>query len=98
MPLKMNFDQVDAVSGQLKVLANPDRLKILCVLMEHSLNVQEIEERTQIHQPTLSQQLTILRNANLVSTERIGKYIYYRCVDEKVLKLIQTLHALYCAE
>lgn len=96
MSLAINFSQVEFVSLQLKVLSNPDRLKILCVLLNGALNVQEIEELAAIQQPTLSQQLTALRTANMVSTTRQGKYIYYQCTDPKIHALIEHLHELYC--
>ncbi len=47
----------DSVVGTLKSLANTDRLLILCHLAHEELNVSQIEEKTQITQPTLSQQL-----------------------------------------
>ena len=95
---KIDFSKVDMVSGCLKVLSNPDRLKILCVLVDGEMNVQQIEDCTDIHQPTLSQQLTVLRNNNIVSTRREGKQIFYQVADQKVLQLMQTLYQLYCQE
>lgn len=94
---RIDFSQVDLVSDCLKVLSNPDRLKILCVLVDGELNVQQIEDCTDIHQPTLSQQLTVLRKNNMVSTRREGKQIFYQVFDPKVLALMQTLYQLYCA-
>ena len=93
---RIDFSQVDLVSDCLKVLSNPDRLKILCVLVEGELNVQQIELRTDIHQPTLSQQLTVLRKADMVRTRREGKLIFYQVSDPKVLAIMQTLYQLYC--
>ena len=93
---RIDFSQVDLVSDCLKVLSNPDRLKILCVLVEGELNVQQIEIRTNIYQPTLSQQLTVLRNNQIVSTRREGKQIFYQLSDMRVLKIMQTLYDLYC--
>lgn len=94
--IDMNFAQIDQVTACLKVMSNPDRLKILCVLVDGELNVQEIEEKTQIFQPTLSQQLTVLRKQNIVSTRRAGKQIYYEVSDAKVLAIMQKLYQLYC--
>lgn len=94
--LKIEFSQVDQVSNYLKVLSNPDRLKILCVLVNTELNVQQIEDCTDIHQPSLSQQLTVLRNHKIVVTRREGKQIFYQLADEKVLAIMQTLYQLYC--
>ncbi len=93
---RIDFSQVDLVSDCLKVLSNPDRLKILCVLVEGELNVQQIELRTDIQQPTLSQQLTVLRKADMVRTRREGKLIFYQVSDPKVLAIMQTLYQLYC--
>lgn len=95
--MTMDFSQVDQVSDRLKVLSNPDRLKILCVLVDGELNVQEIEIKTAINQPTLSQQLTVLRKAEMVSTRREGKQIFYQVADPKVLVIMQTLYNLYCS-
>ncbi|ATO18391.1 transcriptional regulator [Acinetobacter sp. LoGeW2-3] len=92
----MDFSKVDQVSNLLKVLANPDRLKILCVLVDTELNVQQIADCSDIQQPTLSQQLTVLRKYKLVHTRREGKQIYYQLSDPKILKIMQTLYQLYC--
>lgn len=92
----ISFDKVDIVTECLKKLANPDRLKILCVLAKNELNVQQIEMLTQIQQPTLSQQLTVLRKANIVKTRRDGKQIFYQIADQNILVIMQTLYQLYC--
>lgn len=97
LKMRIDFSQVDLVSNCLKVLSNPDRLKILCVLVEGELNVQQIEIRTNIYQPTLSQQLTVLRNNKIVSTRREGKQIFYQLSDMRVLKIMQTLYEVYCS-
>ncbi|MDQ8936335.1 ArsR/SmtB family transcription factor [Acinetobacter rudis] len=92
----IDFSQVDYVAQQLKVLSNPDRLKILCVLKDGEIHVQQIETLTNIQQPTLSQQLTLLRRAKLVTTRRDGKQIFYSIAEPKVLLLMQQLYQLYC--
>lgn len=82
--------------SMLKVLANEDRLMILCQLIEGKKNVGELEQLLGIRQPTLSQQLTILRDEKLVSTERQGKYIYYSIVSVEAVQIMNTLFSLYC--
>jgi len=93
---RIDLSQAHVVSERLKVLSNSDRLKILCVLVDSEMNVQQIELQTDIHQPTLSQQLTVLRKAEMVSTRREGKQIFYQLSDPKLLTLMQTLYQLYC--
>lgn len=96
----LNIQQMRASAGKatevLRLLGNPDRLLLLCLLSQEELCVGEIETRLDIRQPTLSQQLGVLRRENLVATRREGKNIYYRISDPKVLELLQTLYRLYC--
>ncbi|MFN3629127.1 MAG: ArsR/SmtB family transcription factor [Casimicrobiaceae bacterium] len=88
--------QCFAAAGLLKLLANPDRLLILCFLSEGVACVSRIEAATGIMQPTLSQQLTVLREKGLIEARREGKFIYYRVKDPSVHVLLQTLHGLFC--
>lgn len=80
----------------LKSLANEQRLLLLCQLSQGEFCVSELESRLDIFQPTLSQQLGILRNQELVSTRREGKQIYYRLSDPRALAVLQTLYGLFC--
>ncbi|MDR0235030.1 metalloregulator ArsR/SmtB family transcription factor [Acinetobacter sp.] len=89
-------DSASTVVNILKSLANTDRLLILCHLTQQELNVSQIEEHTQINQPTLSQQLMMLRKSDVVSTRRDGKQIYYSIKDEKLTTVLTTLYGLYC--
>ncbi|HDN2510333.1 TPA: helix-turn-helix transcriptional regulator [Providencia rettgeri] len=80
----------------LKTLGNPDRLILLCQLTQGEACVSDLEQQLGIQQPTLSQQLTVLRNDGLVKTRREGKRIYYAIADEKLFTLLNTLYQLYC--
>ena len=80
----------------LRALANEDRLLLLCQLSQGEKSVGELEELLDIHQPSLSQQLGVLRSEGLVSTRRDGKRIYYSIADEKVLALLAAMYELYC--
>lgn len=82
----------------LKALANEDRLLILCQLVQGEKNVGQLEQTLGIRQPTLSQQLTVLREEKLVTTERKGKYIYYRLASQEALQILQILYQIYCAD
>ncbi|MEY2622667.1 MAG: hypothetical protein RIT26_2487 [Pseudomonadota bacterium] len=86
----------DAACRLLKVLANADRLMILCQLSQSEMRVGELEESLGIMQPTLSQQLTVLREEELVSTRREGKNIYYQLASPKALALMQVLYEQFC--
>ncbi|MGQ3054277.1 MAG: ArsR/SmtB family transcription factor [Roseateles sp.] len=82
--------------GTLKVLANPERLLLLCQLSQGEMCVSELEEALDIRQPTLSQQLAVLRGEGVVNTRREGKHIYYSVADPNVLQVLELLYRLYC--
>ena len=84
--------------GVLKILANEDRLMLLCQLSQGEHCVSELEQELGIAQPTLSQQLGVLRNEGVVATRRQGKNIYYSVADARTLEILVLLHRLYCPE
>ncbi len=99
---KCNVDNVDATRNSasqacsiLKLLANEDRLMLLCQLTQGEKNVGELESATNIQQPTLSQQLTILRKDGIVAIRKDGKFNYYSIASDEVIQVMQTLGQLY---
>jgi ArsR family transcriptional regulator len=86
----------DRAVGALKLLANQDRLLLLCQLTRGEMCVSELEARLDIRQPTLSQQLGVLRAEGVVGTRRQGRNIYYRIDDPRVLEILAVLYRLYC--
>jgi ArsR family transcriptional regulator len=80
----------------MKVMANADRLMLLCQLSQGEKSVGELETILDIRQPTLSQQLTVLREAELVATRREGKSIFYRVSSKSALVLMQVLSQEIC--
>lgn len=86
----------DRASDVMHALSNPDRLLLLCEMSQGEKSVSELEALLDIRQPTLSQQLGVLRNDGLVNTRRDGKRIYYSVADNKVLTLLNVLYDLYC--
>ena len=80
----------------MKVLSNRDRLLLLCQLAEGERNVGELQELVGILQPTLSQQLAVLREEQLVETRRDGKNIYYRIASPQALAVMRVLYEQFC--
>lgn len=89
-------DSSDKASALLKVMANPDRLLLLCQLTQGEQCVSDLEQGLGLQQPSLSQQLTVLRQAKLVSTRREGKQIYYSITSAEALAVMQLLYGLFC--
>ncbi len=86
----------DEAVAALKLLANVERMLLLCQLSQGEMCVSELEELLNIHQPTLSQQLGVLRTEGVVNTRRQGKNIYYSVADPNLLEILAVLYHLYC--
>ena len=85
-------NSADQACRLVKVLSNPDRLVLLCQLISSEKSVGELEAVTGIPQPTLSQQLGILRKSALVSTRRGNRNsIYYRITSRPAIEVIRTI-------
>lgn len=99
-PAPLQAEQMRQAAGQavaaLKVLANEDRLLLMCQLSQAEMCVSELEQALDIRQPTLSQQLGVLRNEGVVSTRREGKRVYYRVADPRLLEMLGLMYQLYC--
>lgn len=80
----------------LKALAHPDRLLLLCQLVVSERNVSELGALAGLGQPSLSQQLGVLRGERLVATRREGKAVVYRIASPAAHALLQTLYAQFC--
>ena len=96
----LDLEAMQAAADQacrlMKVLNNSDRLIILCQLAQEEKCVSELQELLGIVQPTLSQQLTVLRNEKLVTTRREGKNIYYRFASPQAFAVIEVLYSQFC--
>ncbi len=80
----------------MRVMSNPDRLLLLCQLTQGERRVGELEELLDIQQPTLSQQLAVLREEALVTTRREGKQIYYSIASDAALAILDVLYQQFC--
>ena len=86
----------DQAVGALKLLANVERMLLLCQLAQGEMCVGDLEAQLGIRQPTLSQQLGVLRNEGVVGTRREGRNIFYSVADPDLLEILAVLYRLYC--
>ncbi len=87
-----NYKRYEVVAERLKAMAHPMRICILKGLSEQPCrNVSTMQECLDVPQSTLSQQLSILRRAGLVVTERKGKNVEYQLANEEIIELIDFL-------
>lgn len=77
-----------------KALADPTRRKILKLLKKGSLNAGEIAAEFNMTKPSISNHLSILKQADLVDSEKIGQNVVYSLktsVLEDMLKMLSDL-------
>lgn len=98
----MNFDQMQGnakkAESMLKMLANSNRLLILCNLVQSEKTVNEIVEIVGLSQSAISQHLAKLRNENIVESEKRGQLVYYRICSPEVSAILSTLYLIYCRD
>ena len=93
----MHNAQIVDVSGLLKSMAHPIRLKILCLLREKELPVGDLLANIQTTNGNISQHLAILRNQGIIACRKDANFIYNRIADQRVLLLMESLQTLFCA-
>jgi DNA-binding transcriptional ArsR family regulator len=81
----------------IKAIAHPLRLKILCVLGEEEISVQDIVEQVGTSQSNISQHLAILRGKGVLASRKDANKVYYRIGDLRILKLIGMIRDVFCA-
>lgn len=98
---EFDLDQINASANEaadlLAVLANANRLMVLCHLLKEEMAVGPLAEAVGMTQSALSQQLAKLRALKLVETRRNGRTIYYRLASREVAMILETLYGMFCS-
>jgi DNA-binding transcriptional ArsR family regulator len=90
-------EQAEDTAERLRKFGQPLRLMILSLLLQGEKSVSEIDMATGIGQPGLSQQLAELRRAELVTTRRQAKQVFYSIADESVELCVRGIEAIFGA-
>ncbi|MGI9305043.1 MAG: ArsR/SmtB family transcription factor [Gammaproteobacteria bacterium] len=90
-------EDIEQASRSLKAMSHPLRLKILCMLGEREISVQDIVERIGTSQSNISQHLAILRDKGILATRKDANRVYYRVGDGRTLLLIGLMHDVFCS-
>ena len=87
------------IAELLKVLANENRLLILCGLMDRPMTVNEIMKLVpRITQSALSQHLMLLKAHGILDNSKSGQSVTYSVADYRVEEIINVLKKYYCEE
>lgn len=83
-------------SLSVKAIAHPLRLKILCVLGDREVSVQDIVADVGTSQSNISQHLAILRDKGVLVTRKDANRVYYRIGDPRTIKLVGMMREVFC--
>lgn len=89
-------DKVREVTSLLKVMANENRLLILCELLQRPMSVTELKEKLSISQSGISQHLAILKSNGILDYDKKSQTIIYRIKDDRISRIMQVLKETYC--
>lgn len=89
-------EQLETAARAMKAIAHPLRLKILCVLSDGEVSVQDIVGAVGTSQSNISQHLAILREKGVLKTRKAANRVFYRVSDERVLQLIGSMRDVFC--
>jgi DNA-binding transcriptional ArsR family regulator len=89
-------DKCDEAARLLKTLSHPERLKILCELVEGEKHVSELVAKLGLSQSATSQFLTRMKLEGLVCSRKQSQTVFYKISDPKVERLMMALQTIFC--
>ena len=81
----------------MKAMSHPLRLKIISVLGDREVSVQDIVERVGTSQSNISQHLAIMRDKGVLRTRKDANRVYYRVGDLRTLEVLRMMREGYAA-
>lgn len=90
-------EDIQQAAQAIKAIAHPLRLKILCVLGDQEISVQDIVEQVGTSQSNISQHLAILRDKGVLATRKDANRVFYRISDLRTLKLVGMMRDVFCS-
>ena len=81
----------ERMADMLRVLAHPQRLRIVELLIQRTVPVGELARALDLPPAAVSQHLTNMRASGIVERRRVGRHVHYRVIDPNVVSLISCL-------
>lgn len=89
------FEKCNEVSNLLRAISHPDRLKILCSLLEGEKPVNDLIPLCNTSQSGVSQFLARMKAENLVTCRKEGTQVFYELSHPELRKIIRALKKIY---
>ena len=90
-------ERAKEVAELLKLLANENRLLILCELAKEPMSVSALLEKVDISQSGMSQHLSLLKSSGILDYDKKAQTIIYSIKDDRIYKVMQVLKDTYCS-
>lgn len=81
---------IKSVGNFFDVLSHPDRIRIIDLIKDREMDVNELHTELGISQSRTSQHLKLLKFHLIVEERREGKHVYYKLKNKNISKVIQT--------
>jgi ArsR family transcriptional regulator len=94
--LAAHHEHIQIAARALKAISHPLRLKILCVVGDQEVCVQDIVDAVGTSQSNISQHLAILRDKGVLTTRKDANRVFYRVADQRTLQLIGMMREVFC--
>lgn len=93
--LIMEDQQIQCATQCLKAISHPLRIKILCLLLNNALSVQDIVKQVGTTQSNISQHLAVLRNEGILAFRKNANHVIYYIKDQRTLRLIDMINEIF---
>ena len=91
-----NEEQIEQTSRAMKAMSHPLRLKIISVLGDQEVSVQDIVEKVGTSQSNISQHLAIMRDKGVLRTRKDANRVFYRVGDLRTLEVLHMMREVFC--
>jgi DNA-binding transcriptional ArsR family regulator len=85
----LDEDKIIDLAELYKIFGDSTRIKIINILIDNELCVNQISEKTNVSQSAISHQLRILKSSKLVKYRKEGNSIFYSLADDHVEKIFK---------
>lgn len=95
--LPKNDLEIERTAAAIKAMSHPLRLKLMCILGNREMSVQELTRRVfATTQSNVSQHLSQMLERQVLVNRKVGNQVLYRIRDPRILNLIQVMRTIFC--
>ncbi|MBL1416346.1 MAG: helix-turn-helix transcriptional regulator [Moritella sp.] len=89
-------ERATEVAYVLKTMTHPERLMVLCQLVDGEVSASQLQENSTLSQSAFSQHLAVLRKNNIVKVRKESQSVFYSLADERIEALIASFYKIFC--